>query len=163
MTSLTKQNIRKSIAALLITVAGTTAIIKHESIVLDAYIGVKGDVPSIGVGTTIYPDGTKVQMGDKITRKQAEEFLKHDLNKFHKSIQSCVKVPLSQNEYDAYISLTYNIGGNAFCRSTLVRKLNAYDYEGACKEILKWDKFKGQPLRGLTNRRQQEYDLCIKK
>jgi len=154
--------LRKPILALVISAAGTTAIINHEGIRLDAYRPLPTDSVTIGVGTTVYPDGTRVQMGDKITRKQAEEFLKHDLNKFHNAIKSCVKVPLSQNEYDAYISLTYNIGGNAFCKSTLVRKLNTYDYEAACKEILKWDKFKGQPLKGLTNRRTEEYNLCIK-
>ena len=154
--------LRKPILALVVSAAGTTAVIKHEGLRLDAYKPLAQDVPTIAFGTTVYPDGTMVQMGDKITRKQAEEFLKHDLNKFHNAIKSCVKVPLSQNEYDAYISLTYNIGGNAFCKSTLVRKLNTYDYEAACKEILKWDKFKGQPLKGLTNRRTEEYNLCIK-
>ena len=59
------------------------------------------------------------------------------------------------------MSLTYNIGEGAFCKSTLAKKLNAYDYEGACKEILKWDKFKGKPLKGLTNRREREYAKCI--
>jgi lysozyme len=68
-----------------------------------------------------------------------------------------------QYEFDAYVSLTYNIGPTAFCNSTLVKKLLAYDYEAACKEILKWDHFKGKPLKGLTLRRQREYNLCIGK
>ena len=75
-------------------------------------------------------------------------------------MKSCVKVPLSQNEYDGFVSLTYNNGGQAFCNSTLVKKLNTYDYEGACKEILKWDKFRGKSLKGLTKRRVQEYKQC---
>ena len=67
---------------------------------------------------------------------------------------------MRQYEYDAFVSLAYNVGENAFCKSTLVRKLNAGDYAGACREILKWDKFRGQPLRGLTMRRQDEYQKC---
>ena len=66
-----------------------------------------------------------------------------------------------QHEFDAYVSLTYNIGASAFCSSTLTKQLNAGDYAGACREILRWDKFKGQPLPGLTKRRQSEYQQCI--
>ena len=65
------------------------------------------------------------------------------------------------HEFSAFVSLTYNIGEGAFCRSTLVKKLNAGDYEGACKEILRWDRFQGKPLRGLTLRRQDEYRQCM--
>ena len=70
---------------------------------------------------------------------------------------------MHQYEFDAYVSLTYNIGSQAFCKSTLAKKLITYDYEGACKEILKWDKFKGNPLPGLTKRRTEEYHACIGK
>ena len=84
-----------------------------------------------------------------------------DVQKFEGAIKRCVTVPLAQNEYDAYVQLSYNIGAGAFCGSTLVRKLNAGDYMGACQEILRWNKFKGRELRGLTNRRQAEYQLCI--
>ena len=59
------------------------------------------------------------------------------------------------------LQLSYNIGSSGFCGSTLVRKLNAYDYAGACLAIRQWDKFRGQPLRGLTLRREREYQQCI--
>lgn len=81
--------------------------------------------------------------------------------KYEGAIKECVAVPLHQHEYDAYLSLAYNIGPTAFCGSTLVRKLNAQDYTGACREILRWDRFKGQPLRGLTLRREGEYRQCM--
>ena len=72
-------------------------------------------------------------------------------------------VPLHQHEWDAYVSWVYNVGTAAACRSTLVRKLKATppDYAGACAELLKWDKFKGQALPGLTARRQQEHRACL--
>jgi lysozyme len=124
----------------------------------NAYIPVAGDVPTIGFGTT-----QNVRMGDKITVPQALNRALVDVQKFEGAMKRCVKVPLHQYEYDAYLSLTYNIGEGAFCRSTLVRKLNAGDYEGACKQILRWNNFQGRPLRGLTIRREKEYAMCIGK
>lgn len=120
-----------------------------------AYRPVKGDVPTIGFGTT---EGVKD--GDRITPERALVRLLNDADKFAQAVKRCAPVPMYQYEFDAYVSLTYNIGSGAFCNSTLVRKLKAYDYEGACKEILRWDKFQGQPLKGLTVRRQKEYALC---
>lgn len=152
---------RKSILALVVSVAAVTGIATHEGFRDKAYIPVPGDVPTIGYGSTTYADGSKVQINDKITRKEATELLGNKVKFFEKQIKSCVKVPLYQYEYNSFVSLTYNIGGNAFCNSTLVKKLNTYDYQGACKEILKWDKFKGKSLPGLTKRRQQEYKQCL--
>jgi lysozyme len=123
-----------------------------------AYIPVPGDVPTIGFGTT-----SDVKLGDRISPEQALVRLLKDAEKFDGALKQCVKADLHPYEYEAYLSLSYNIGSNAFCKSTLVKKLNAYDYEGACKEILRWDKFKGEPLPGLTNRRKKEYTLCIGK
>ncbi len=152
---------RKSIIALVISLTGISGIAIHEGFRDTAYIPVKSDVPTIGYGNTTYADGTKVKIGDKITRKEADDLLGNKINTFERSIKSCVKVPLTQYEYDSYVSLSYNIGSKAFCSSTLVRKLNTYDYEGACREILKWDKFKGNTLPGLSKRRQQEYKQCL--
>ena len=153
--------IRKPIIALAISAAGLGGIAIHEGYRDKSYIPVPGDVPTIGFGNTTYADGSKVQLGDKITRKEATELLGNTVSMFEKQIKACIKVPLAQNEYDSFVSLSYNIGAKAFCGSTLVKKLNAYDYEGACNEILKWDKFKGKPLPGLTKRRQQENKQCL--
>jgi lysozyme len=128
----------------------------HEGYNENAYIPVPGDVPTIGFGTT-----ENVELGDTTTPERALVRLLNDANKFESSIKRCVTVPLYQYEYDAYVSLTYNIGGKAFCKSTLVKKLNQQDYLGACQQILKWDKFRGKPLRGLTKRRQEEYQKCL--
>ena len=72
-----------------------------------------------------------------------------------------MRVPLHQHEYDAFLSLAYNIGPGAFCGSTLVRLLNAGQYREACDQILRWDRFQGAPLRGLTLRRQAEHRQCL--
>ena len=155
------EKLRKPIIALVVSSAGISGIALHEGFRDKAYIPVPGDVPTIGFGSTTYEDGSKVKLGDKITRKDAEELLGNKVSAFERQMKSCVKVPLYQYEYDAFVSLQYNIGSQAFCNSTLVKKLNTYDYEGACNEILKWDKFKGKPLPGLTKRRQQEYKQCL--
>lgn len=134
---------------------GLVAILMHEGYSDRAIEPVPGDVRTIGFGTT---EGVK--MGDRITPPKAVARALADVQKFEGALRKCVKVPLSQGEYDAYVNLAYNIGPNAFCGSTLVVKLNAQDYAGACGEILKWDRFRGKPLRGLTLRRQEEYKLC---
>lgn len=115
-----------------------------------------GDKWTIGFGTT---DGVKP--GDRITPPQALERKLRDVVKFEGAVKQCVMVPLFQYEYDAYIQLAYNIGPTNFCGSTLVKKLNAQDYSGACKEIPRWNRFQGQPNKGLTARREREYKQCI--
>lgn len=147
---------RTGIAALVLSAAGLVHIVMGEGFREAAYIPVPGDVPTIGFGTT---EGVK--LGDKITPLKALERSLADISKFEGAIKQCVKVPLYQREFDAYTSLSYNIGSGAFCKSTVVKRLNAGDYKGACEAILMWNQFKGAPLPGLTKRRQQEYQMCI--
>lgn len=148
-------NSRIAIAALSLSAVAFGGLVAYEGYSPTAYVPVKGDVPTIGFGTT---EGVKP--GDTITPPQAVQRALRDVSKYEGAIRQCVKVPLHQYEYDAYVSLAYNIGPVAFCGSTLVKKLNAGDYEGACTEILRWDRFKGKPLAGLTKRRQQENARC---
>jgi lysozyme len=159
---------RKPITAMVVSAALLTGIAVHEGYREESYIPVKtdqgSDIPTIGYGTTINKDGTPVKLGQTITREEAWKLLEAQTNdKYANVIKKCIKVPLHQYEFDAYVSLSYNIGvgKNGFCGSTLVKKLNAKDYAGACKEILRWDRFKGKPLKGLTNRRQIEYNKCM--
>ena len=149
---------RTSIAAMTLSAAALVGIASHEGFRSKAYTPVPGDVATIGFGTT-----KNVKAGDTISVERALIRLLDDATKFEEAVKRCAPVPMFQYEYSAYVSLTYNIGEGAFCRSTLVKKLNQLDYEGACKEILKWDRFKGKPLPGLTKRRQQEYNMCIGK
>ena len=146
---------RIQVAALSLSAAALVGLVVHEGYSDTPIIPVKGDKPTIGFGTT---EGVKP--GDKTTPPQALVRALQDITKYEGALKQCVRVPLHQYEYDAYISLAYNIGPTAFCGSTLVRKLNAQDYAGACAEILRWDKFQGQTLRGLTLRRQAENRMC---
>jgi lysozyme len=147
---------RQELAALTLSATALIAIVYHEGYRENAYIPVAGDVPTIGYGTT-----KGVKLGDKTDPLSALSTAHRDIKTFEGAIKSCVKVPLYQWEYDAYTSLAYNIGGSAFCNSTLVRMLNAGRYEDACKQILRWDKFQGKPLAGLTKRRNEEYRRCM--
>lgn len=146
---------RNALATMSISGLALVGILVAEGYKDKAYVPVAGDVPTIGFGTT---EGVKP--GQTITVPTALQRALKDVQKFEGALKACVTVPLHQHEYDAYISLSYNIGSGAFCRSTLVKKLNAQDYAGACLEILKWDRFKGERLRGLTLRREKEYVMC---
>lgn len=150
------KNPRIAIGALALSATTLVGIALHEGFEPKAYIPVAGDVPTIGFGTT-----DSVKMGDTITVERALVKLLQDANKFERAVKRCAPVPMHNYEFAAFVSLAYNIGEGAFCRSTLVKKLNAQDYAGACQEILKWDRFKGKPLAGLTKRRQAEYQQCI--
>lgn len=147
---------RVNVAALVLSASTLVGIALHEGYVGQAYEPVKGDVPTIGFGTT---EGVK--MGDSITPERALVRLLADANKFEAAVRRCAPVPMYQYEFDAYVSLTYNIGEGAFCRSTLVKYLNEGRYEEACEQILRWDKFKGSQLKGLTIRRNKEYKQCL--
>jgi lysozyme len=144
------------IGALTLSASALVGIAVHEGYRGEAYIPVKGDVPTIGFGTT-----AGVKPGDRIEPVQALVRKLQDVQRFEGALRQCVRVPLHQHEYDAFLSLAYNIGPGAFCGSTLVRRLNAGDYAGACAEILRWDRFRGEPLRGLTLRRQAENRQCL--
>lgn len=147
---------RRNISAIALSASALVGIALHEGYSDKAYRPVPNDRATIGFGTT---EGVK--LGDKITPPVALARALQDVQKYEGALKRCVVVPLHQHEYDAYVDLAYNIGTGAFCSSTLVKKLNAQDYPGACLQILVWDKFKGQPLPGLTKRRQAEYRQCI--
>lgn len=147
---------RTQIAALALSASALVGIALHEGYRGEAYTPVPGDVPTIGFGTT-----GGVKMGDKTTPEKALVRALQDVQKFEGALKQCVTVPLHQHEYDAYVSFSYNVGSGAFCRSTLVKKLNAEDYEGACNELRKWVFFQGKPLPGLVKRRNEEADKCL--
>lgn len=137
----------------------------HEGYSDRAIVPVPGDVPTIGFGTT-----AGVRPGDTTTPPKALARALQDMQQFEGAIKQCVRVPLHQHEYDAYASFAYNVGGGAFCASTLAKRLNAGDYPGACAQLLRWTYFKGKDCSapenarrcgGLAARRQQEYQQCM--
>lgn len=146
---------RTKIAAMSLSAAALVGIATWEGFNGNAYQDIVG-VWTIGFGTT-----GGVKQGQRIDPVAALQRKLTDVQKFEGALTQCVTVPLHQYEYDAYLSLAYNIGPTAFCNSTLVRRLNASDYEGACKEILRWNRAGGVVVKGLDNRRKAEYQQCI--
>lgn len=135
--------------------AGRAAIMQREGVRLTAYRDSVG-ILTIGCGHTSAAGPPKVAAGLTITRAQCDEILSRDLGQFEAAVARAVKVPLNQAEFDALVSLAFNIGGGAFARSTVVRKLNAGDRAGAANAFLAWNKAAGRVLSGLTARRSAE-------
>lgn len=129
---------------------GIDLIKKFEGCRLEAYRCPAG-VWTIGYGHT-----KGVQNGLKITQAQAEEFLREDLKVYEQAVESCVKVPLSQNQFDALVSFCYNCGSGALKTSTLLRLLNEGKYKNAAEQFLRWNKVGGKVFAGLTRRREEE-------
>ena len=148
--------IRRLVYAIAVSASCLVGIAGWESYRGTAYLPTKDDVPTLGFGVT---EGVK--MGDKTTPERALAQLLVSVEEHADGIRQCIKVPLHQHEFDSMVSLSYNIGVGAFCKSTLVRKLNAGDYTGACEQIKRWDKQAGKVLPGLVKRRQAEYRMCM--
>lgn len=142
---------------------GLSLIKSFEGLMLNPYLCSAGK-PTIGWGSTYYPDGKKVTLQDKeITEQKAFEILEYIANKdFGSNINKVVKVPLNQNQFDALVSFAYNIGNGNFNSSTLLRWLNQGNYKEASMQLLRWDKSKGIVLNGLTKRRKSEKALFDK-
>ena len=140
--------------------SGMVLICGFEGLKLKAYDDGVG-VWTIGFGTTIYPNGIKVKKGDTCTEVQSKAYMAHDLKKFESAVNSAVTVPINQNQFDALVSLAYNIGTSAFKNSTLVKKLNAGDIRGAAAQFDVWNKGGGKVMQGLVNRRAKEKALFL--
>ena len=139
---------------------GINLICGFEGLELKAYDDGVG-VWTIGYGTTIV-NGINVKKGDTCTIEQAKSYMAQDLKKFESAVNTAVKIPLNQNQFDAMVSLTYNIGIGALKSSTLLKKLNAKDYKGAAAQFDRWNKGGGKVMQGLVNRRAKERKLFEK-
>lgn len=130
---------------------------KHEGLRLEAYLPTPNDVWTIGYGHT-----HTTKQGMKITQAQADKLLYMDLAWAEEAVNTLVKVPLTQNQFDALVSFVFNVGAGAFSKSTLLRFLNMGDYTNAAAQFLRWNRQKGKVLNGLTRRRQEERELFLK-
>ena len=115
---------------------------------------------SVGVWTIGYGHTLTARQGMKISRTEGEELLKKDLVRFEKAVRR-VNVPLNQNQFDALVSFAFNVGVGAFGGSTLLKRLNKGDYQGAANELMRWVHAGGRQLRGLVRRRQHEQQLFL--
>lgn len=125
-----------------------------------AYICPAG-VPTIGYGNTYYDSGQKVKIGDTISKEYAEKLLLVTLQSFADTVRKTVKVPLTDNQFGALVSLCFNIGTGAFQNSTLVKLLNQKKYAESAQQFVRWNKGGGKVLPGLTRRRERERELFL--
>lgn len=123
-----------------------------------AYKPTPGDVWTIGYGST---DGVKE--GDVCTLEQAEIWLNNEVNLITGKLAKLIKVPVTQNQFDALVSLTYNIGISAFKNSTLLKVLNKGEYDKVPNEMRRWIYQGNNMLQGLLNRRNAEIEIYNKK
>ncbi|SFN88050.1 lysozyme [Xenorhabdus japonica] len=119
--------------------------------------------PATGAGpwTIGYGHTRGVKPGQVITGQQADTFLYQDLVPIYGAIQRLVKVPLTQGQFDALCSFIFNLGIGNFTHSTLLKKLNVGDYQGAAGEFLKWDCADGHELADLRMRRESEQQTFL--
>ncbi|AXY57255.1 lysozyme [Acinetobacter chinensis] len=144
---------------------------QKEGFTAKPVIPTKNDVPTIGFGTTIYPDGTKVKMTDSaVTREQGMYFLRHYLNtdakKFNKTIQN---IPIYQHEYDAFIDFSYQFGIGNWSKSSMLTNLKVGKYKAACDSLLKY-RFSGgydcstpgnKRCAGVWSRQLERHQKCM--
>lgn len=114
-----------------------------------------------GVWTIGYGHTAGVKSGMAITKADAERLLLQDLKRFEEGVEALVKVPLTSNQFSALVSFAFNCGISALRSSTLLKKLNVGDLNGAAREILRWDKVNKKPVEGLTKRRKEEQQLFL--
>ena len=142
---------------------GLDLIKSFEGLRLQSYL-CSANVPTIGYGTTIYPNGIKVKLGESITLANADKCFEVDIQKFVIAVNNLVRVNLTQNQFNALVSFSYNVGIGNFNRSTLLKLVNANpDDDRIRSEFMKWDKAGGKVVKGLTNRRKIESDIYYKK
>jgi lysozyme len=141
--------------AVALSAAGLVALASWESFRSQPYLDI-GGVWTDGFGNT-----NNVVPGKSVTVEQALDTLLKNVKTAEQAVNTCITKPMTQGQYDAFVKFTYNVGNDAFCKSTLVKKFNAGDSQGACDQLMRWVYVKGVKVNGLVNRREAERKLCL--
>lgn len=151
--------ITKSVVGL--SAAGLLLIATHEGFSPTPYKDTGGVITNGFGNASITPNKS-------VTVVEALKDLKFNTSSAGKAVTKCVTWPITQGQYDAYVSLAFNVGSNAFCKSTMAKKANAGDHVGSCKEFDKWVYVAGKDCRirssncsGIVQRRKAERELCL--
>lgn len=144
-----------------ISAKGIALIEQFEGLRMKAYQDGAG-IWTIGYGHTgLNGPAACVKQGDVCTSAEADEWLDRDMAEAERAVNTLVKVPLTQNQFDALVSFTYNLGWAAFESSALLRLLNAGATNIAAAEFVKWDRIGGQVSQGMLHRRAAEQALYL--
>jgi lysozyme len=143
-----------------LSLKGYDLIKTYEGLKLKPYKCPAG-IPTISIGCTYYPDGTKVKLTDPvISESYAKELFYSIVVHYEKAVDSFCRDDINQNQFDALVSFAYNLGVGNLQKSTLIKKVNLNPKDVTiADEFLKWNKANGTVLKGLTKRRQAEADL----
>ena len=141
---------RVAAIALSLSMAGAGAIVAHEGLRRVAY------VDPVGVVTVCAGHTATAKLGQVKTEEECKELLKQDVKHAEDDVKRLVKVPLTQEQFDALTSFVFNVGESNFAKSTLLKKVNAFDCWGAGKEFMRWTNAGGRELPGLVVRRKSE-------
>jgi lysozyme len=144
---------RKLAATMVVSAAGLAGIKYHEGEVRTVYLDPVG-IPTVCVGHTATV--TRADVGKRVSAQVCDNLLNRDTAEAQRAVGRLVKVPVTQGQYDALVSFTFNVGAGNLASSTLLRKLNAGDCHGAAAEFPRWNKAKGRVLPGLVSRRADE-------
>lgn len=125
------------------------------------WLTAKPDRLAYNIPTVCYGETEGVRVGDTYTKSQCQEMLAKKLPRYANEIAKCIKVEISDKTRASFISISYNIGTAGFCRSTMLRKLNAGDTRGACNAMMAWNRAGGRVVQGLINRRNAERKMCL--
>jgi len=138
-----------------ISKTGVALIQEFEGLELESY------QDSVGIWTIGYGTTRNIHEGMVITEGQATQFLEKDVSETEQAVNNMTSYPINQNQFDALVSFAYNVGITALRSSTLMRKLNAGDVDGAANEFQRWVRAGGKVLPGLVRRREAERALFI--
>lgn len=124
---------------------------------LKAYLDPVG-IPTIGIGTTFYPDGSKVSIRDTCTAEQAYEYFRHEISYLERKVDSLTRDDITQGMFDSLVDFSYNAGIGNLQSSTLLKKVNAnpLNFSSISKEFSKWVYSRKRLLNGLVRRRKCE-------
>ena len=115
----------------------------------------------VGIPTVCFGETKGVKLGDRYTVDECKDMLADSLQIAAEAVDRCTRVPLTDARRAALVSFAYNVGGGAYCGSTVARKLNQGDIQGGCDALLLWRKAQGLTLPGLLIRREKERQLCL--
>lgn len=139
---------------------GLDLIKKFEGLSLKAYPdpATGGDPITIGYGSTLYPDGKKIKMGEVVTLQKAEDLLRWEADHKGNGLKELLgDTIVNQNQFDALLSFMYNCGHENLKKSTLLKKVKANTNDPAIRnEFMRWINAAGKPLAGLKRRREAE-------
>ena len=164
---------RLAIAALSLSAVAFGGLVLKEGYTDKAVVPVEGDVPTVGFGSTVREDGSKVQMGETITAPKAVARSLHHIAKDEAGLKQCVTAPVSQIEYDLLVDHAYQYGVDSTCKSSMVRSINAHNYAQSCEAYVLYrfvagydcsTLIDGQPNRrcwGVYARSKARRDKCM--